>query len=183
MITTFIILNEPLKQPLKVLKSEMSLEDFQGLWQEAVDNDCGLEWAFNYNGHDQGIEKERPLLRFIKSVDPHEVSAQVTFHSIYPTFGTVLVFFKEETKTVELHIVYGVEDFWENEVCKDCFEAAFLNEDGVFEQSEHVKKLLETYHIIQHDQSRDNSFSQQTCDCCGSKLAGNRYFLVCLKED
>lgn len=182
MITTFIILNEPLKQPLKVLKSEMSLEDFTELWQEAVDNDCGLEWAFNYNGPNQGIEKERFFLRFIKAIDPHEAISQVKFHSIYPTFGTVLVFFKEETKTVELHIVFGVDDFWELEVCQDCFSSLFgCNEEA--EQEDHIIKLLATYPILQHDQSRDDSFSRVTCDCCGSKLGGKRYFMIGMKGE
>ena len=177
-----IILNEPLTQPLKFLKSEMSIEDFTELWQEALDNGGTLEWSFNYNNPEWSPEKEKPFLNFVKGLDPYEGASQVKFQSIYPVFGDVLVFLKQETKTVELHIVYGVDDFWELEVCQDCFIALFGCDEEA-KQEEHISNFLTAYPILQHDQSRDDEFLRVTCYCCGSKLGGKRYFLIGMKED
>ena len=184
MFKNVILLNESLKQPLKTLSSEMPLDEFIEFFGELYENakDIMYEWSVNYDNPEWNPANERPVLTLIQIIDKEEKFSLVKFHSIYPSFGTLLLVFNAENSTVKVSMVYGVEDFWENEVCHDCF-SSLMGCGEEQEQTEPVVKLISTYTVIQHDPSRDNTFSAQACDCCGSKLGGNRYFLICMKGE
>lgn len=183
MFKNIIILNEKPKQPLKSLDSSMLVEEFIEFFQEFIDRGAQLEWAFNANNPDTYDNKyETTFKTFLSMVNKNDIMDEVSFHTVYPTFGVIVAVPNIEKGEVNVSLVYGVEDFWENEICLDCF-SSLMGCDEEKEQTEPVVKLISTYPIIQHDQSHDNSFSYQACDCCGSKLGGNRYFLICMKGE
>jgi hypothetical protein len=175
------IVNEKPKVPFKSLKSEMDIHDFVEFITECLDcNPCNTYWAFNYNNPEWSPAVERPFLDFIRAIDPQELITQSKFTNIEYGFGDMIVIYTKDN--IEVHLVYAMEDYWENEVCEDCFSTLF-GCDEEEERKDHILKMLSDFPIIQHDQSRDSDFSNMVCDCCGSKLAGKRYFLICIKED
>lgn len=185
MFDNIIILNEKPKQPLKTLDAEMTIEEFTEFLKEFTDRGAEIEWGFNANNPDTWADPsiEGSFINFVNSFGEATEMGQLTFHTIYPTFGTILAIPIFSEGSMKINFVTGVDDFWENEVCDDCFLTLFNCEDDHENKSEAVRKLIETYPIIQHDQSRDNEFSKQSCDCCGSKLHGRRHFLVCMKGE
>jgi hypothetical protein len=179
------ILNEKPKVPFKALKSEMELDDFLEFITEFLEcHPYGGYWAVNYNNPEWSPALERPFLDFVKCVDPQEIIDQVQFTSLgFDIFGDILVIYTPG-KPVEVNLVYGMEDYWENEVCIDCFSTLFMDDPETAPSfHEAVGTLIKQFPIIQHDQSRDSEFGVLPCDCCSSPLAGTRYMLICMKED
>jgi len=178
------ILNEKPKVPFKSLKSEMEMDDFVEFITEYLEyNPYSGYWSVNYNSPEWNPTLERPFLDFVKSVDPQEIIDQVKFTSLGYEFGDIIVIYTPG-KPIEVHLVYAMEEYWENEVCIDCFSTLFQeNPDTMPDIQEAMNKLIQQFPIIQHDQSRDSEFGTLPCDCCGSPLAGTRYMLICMKED
>lgn len=176
MFNNIIILNENPKQPLKALDAIMPLEDFVDFIKEFLENKGEVD--FSCNEYQQDCNEFR---NFVKSIDSDLMFSELPFHSIYPTYGTILAVPNFFAKKVDIHFIIGCDDFWEYEVCDDCLQTLFGCDEEP-EEKPHILKMLNEFPIIQHDESRVNEFSHQACDCCGKKLAGRRHFLICEKE-
>ena len=187
MFDNIIILNESPKQPLISIDSEMSIEEFTEFFTEFSDHGGELEWSFNGNNPDTWYTlKESQFIPFVRGLDKNDRMGELTFHTVYPSFGMILAIPDFEKMVVKVRFITGVEEFWENEVCDDCFLQMFGNDDDREPSEnvkEHVDRLIQNFPIIQHDVSRMNEFSKGACDCCGSKLHGRRHFLVCMKGE
>lgn len=187
MFNNIIIMNESPKMPLISIDSDMSLEDFIEFFKEFADRGGELEWSFNGNNPDTWYTlKYNHFVPFIETLNVGEKISELTFHTVYPTFGMILAIPDFEEETVKIRFITGVEDFWENEVCDDCYIQMFGEEEDR-EADPRVKeftdKMVSEFPIIQLDVSRVNEFSAQKCDCCGSQLHGRRHFLICMKEN
>lgn len=176
------IINQELKMPLKAYEAIVSHEEFVPFYQVLVEAGHDITWSYNFNDPEYRPGSEKSHTTFISSFDSEDAATYMRYHSIYPSLGDVVVI-PQPDNSIKLMFVYGVEDFWENEVCAECFTQLFFElDDGEETVKPEVEKMLTTFPIITHDQSRDNDFSMQTCDCCGSKLGGQRHFLICLKD-
>ena len=172
-----IIINEPLKIPIKGFCSRISYEEFGELFMAMKESTV---WSYNFNNPEHRPGYERGHLAFLTCFDKEDEVPHVSYHSITPGIGSLIAV--PERNDVKITFVYGLEDYWENEVCQYCFSELYgCCEEGE-EQSNHVRNLLNMFPIISHDPSRDSEFSTQSCDCCGSKLGGQRHFLICLKD-
>ena len=186
MFDNLLILSHQLKQPLKCITSSMDFDDFIEFCTEYIersDKTQNIEYSYDHNNTESTGEFWSMFSALIRNLNTGDALSEVRYNSIYPCFGTIIAIPNFETNTVKILLIYGVEDFWENEVCEDCFQSLFLENTEIPEEIKAATNdLISNYPIIQHDQSKDSPFRTSQCDCCGSHLHGKRYFLVCMKD-